>query len=263
MRPSGPLPHSERGSQDSHGSPTRRRSPLGGSANEAVYQTLSTSSEAGTERNFQGGVAIAKDESAAETLEGVSNNLPVPLTSFIERPTMTDEVAALLLERRLVTLIGAPGAGKTRQALHVATKVAHLYTDGVWLVDLARASEPDEVPGAVALALSIRERPHEAITNTVATYLTNRVVLLVLDNCEHLLEACGDLVCTLLSASRRLTVLTTSREALGIIGERSGWSHPWPHRAQTTIARSKQRMPYGYSWNAYREVYSSTATSLH
>lgn len=153
------------------------------------------------------------------------DNLPAPLTSLVGRAEQAVEVAELLTERRLVTLVGAPGVGKTRLGLHVATQVAGSYADGVWLIDMAEVPEPSLVAQAVASVLSLRERPGESITQTIAAYVSGKAMLLVLDNCEHLASVCAEMTAALLSACRRLTVLTTSREALAVMGE-AVWDVP-------------------------------------
>jgi predicted ATPase/DNA-binding CsgD family transcriptional regulator len=162
------------------------------------------------------------------------HNLPVPLTAFIGREREVGDVARLLDTVRLLTLTGAPGVGKTRLALEVATArldpaprserapglpEGPAFADGVWLVELAPLTNPDLVPQVVAATLGVRERPGSAVVATLADALRTRHLLLVLDNCEHLLGACAALVDSLLRACPRLQILATSREALGISGE--------------------------------------------
>lgn len=150
----------------------------------------------------------------------VPHNLPSPLTTLVGRREELVDVAHLLAERRIVTLVGAPGIGKTRLALRVAAQLQGRYTDGVWLVDVAEVPEPNLlVAHAVAAVLSVREQPAETITSTIARNLTGKKVLLVLDNCEHLARSCAELACVLLTACPHLTVLATSRQALGVAGE--------------------------------------------
>ena len=120
---------------------------------------------------------------------------------------------------RLLTLTGAGGSGKTRLALEVARDLVGSYPDGVWLVELAPLSDPTLVPRAVAAALGVREQPDRPLTQTLCNHLGSRRTLLVLDNCEHLIDAAARLVKDLLSACPNLTVLASSREPLGISGE--------------------------------------------
>lgn len=148
------------------------------------------------------------------------SNLPLALTSFVGRAAEVERVAGLLLGARLLTLTGTGGIGKTRLALRVAEHVAANYEDGTWLVELAALGEPALVPHAVAAALGVRERPdmHE-VRDVLLEELSTRHLLLILDNCEHLLGGCADLVHALLRACPRLTILATSRQSLGIAGE--------------------------------------------
>ena len=147
------------------------------------------------------------------------DNLPLELTSFIGRAREVAEVKRLLAERRLLTLTGAGGSGKTRLALEVARDLVGTYPDGVWLVELASLSDGKLVAGAVAAALGVGEQPDLPYTETLVDYLRSRRMLLVLDNCEHLIDACAEIAFTLLSSCEHLRILATSREALGVAGE--------------------------------------------
>jgi predicted ATPase/DNA-binding CsgD family transcriptional regulator len=147
------------------------------------------------------------------------NNLPLALSSLIGRERERSEARQLLKERRLLTLTGPGGSGKTRLALAVAGGVADRFEDGVWWVSLAPLSDPDLVPQAVATALKVRERPGRSLVETIADDLRDLETLIVLDNCEHLVEACERLASALLYACPNLRVLSTSRESLGIAGE--------------------------------------------
>ena len=129
------------------------------------------------------------------------------------------EVGQALATTRLLTLTGSGGAGKTRLALEVARGLVEAYPDGVWLVEFAPLSEGALVPKAVAEALGVRERPKEALADTLAEVLRDRQLLLVLDNCEHLVGTTAGLVDALLDSCPRVRVLATSREALGVEGE--------------------------------------------
>src|SRR5918994_6958951 len=116
-----------------------------------------------------------------------SHNLPAPRSSFVGRERETDEVKSELATTRLLTLTGAGGSGKTRLALEVARDLVEAYQDGAWLVELAPLSEEALVPKAVAEALGVPERPAEPLVDTLAEVLRDRQLLLLLDNCEHLL----------------------------------------------------------------------------
>jgi non-specific serine/threonine protein kinase len=129
------------------------------------------------------------------------------------------EVEGLLRDHRLVTLTGPGGSGKTRLALAGASKVAEEFEDGVWLVELAPLSDPDLVPQAVASVLGVRETPGTPLADSLCLHLESRGALLVVDNCEHLVEACADLAETLLRSCPELRILATSREMLGVPGE--------------------------------------------
>jgi predicted ATPase len=119
----------------------------------------------------------------------------------------------------LLTLTGSGGCGKTRLALAAASELVERVEDGVWLVDLASLADPSLVPQAVASTLGVREQPGRLLTETLSYNLSSRKVLLVLDNCEHLIEACAELAEALLRSCPVLRILATSREALGITGE--------------------------------------------
>jgi len=153
------------------------------------------------------------------------NNLPAQLSSFIGREAEIIEVKQLLAETRLLTLTGAGGCGKTRLALQVAADLLAEYPDGVWLVELAPASDADLVTQLTAKALRIPEQPRRALMETLVDRLRSKRLLLVLDNCEHLLDACAKLADALLKTCFNLRILATSREAIGVAGERV-WQVP-------------------------------------
>ncbi len=149
------------------------------------------------------------------------SNLPHLLTPLIGREHDEAQVGALLLNTkvRLLTLTGAPGIGKTRMALQVASDALDHFEDGVFLVELAPVSDPGEVPAAAARALSLKESVSEPVEETLLAYVRERRMLLVLDNLEHLLDATPSIV-KLLEGCPWLKVLVTSREALHVRGER-------------------------------------------
>ena len=147
------------------------------------------------------------------------HNLPIAITSFIGRARERAEVTRLLTTTCLLTLTGAGGCGKTRLALVVAGDLVGDYPDGVWLIELAALTEGALLPQAVATALRVREEAQRPLIATLVDALRSRQLLLVLDNCEHLIDACAQLAETLLSACPQLRILATSREALGLAGE--------------------------------------------
>src|ERR671931_459983 len=158
-------------------------------------------------------------EAPATGRRGARHNLPVPLSSFLGREHDLREVDRLLGGSRLLTLTGAGGAGKTRLALQVAEGWLERCPDGVWLAELAPLDDPAEVAQAVAEAVGARDRPGRDLGEALAAYLQLRRLLLVLDNCEHLVGACATLAERLLGAAPGLHVLATSRQPLRIAGE--------------------------------------------
>jgi predicted ATPase/DNA-binding SARP family transcriptional activator len=157
-----------------------------------------------------------------------SKGLPHPASSLIGREEDVEAVRARLGASRLVTLVGPGGVGKTRLSIQVAHEVSERYPDGAWFVDLAPLEDPALVPKAVALALGLREQPGSPPAELLAGALQDRSLLLVLDNCEHLIEAAARLVDALLLSGRRLRVLATSREALRVPGEARWQVGPLP-----------------------------------
>jgi predicted ATPase/class 3 adenylate cyclase/DNA-binding CsgD family transcriptional regulator len=155
----------------------------------------------------------------------VSHNLPVQLTNFVGRGAQMTDLEKLLVDNRLVTLTGAGGAGKTRLAVEIAARIAPEFRDGVWYVDLAPVTHPGVVAVAVARALGLPDQPGRSTMDTLLRFVRDRQMLVVLDNCEHLLDASAELVVALLGAAPGLTVLATSREPIGVAGEVS-WRVP-------------------------------------
>src|SRR3984957_15731098 len=154
-----------------------------------------------------------------------ATNLPVQLTSFVGRDAEGTQLRELLAQNRVLTLTGAGGGGKTRLAIQVAAAMAGEFSDGVWYVDLAPITDPDLVAVTVARALGLPDQPGRSTMDTVLRFVRDRQMLVVLDNCEHLLDASAELVVAVLSGAPRLTVLATSREAIGVAGEVS-WRVP-------------------------------------
>ena len=153
------------------------------------------------------------------SMEALPNNLPVQTTSFVGREKELEDVKQTLKNTRLLTLMGTGGTGKTRLALETGAQVIHDFRDGVWLVELALIAEGDRVVEAVAAAVGAREEPDRQLHSTLVNFLRSKSVLLVLDNCEHVLSAASTLSAELLRFCPRLKILATSRHALGIGGE--------------------------------------------
>ena len=152
------------------------------------------------------------------------SNLPAALSSFVGRERELTEIGDLFSDNRLLTLTGPGGVGKTRLALAAAGALVEVM-DGVWMVEFAPLSDTSLVVQAVASVLRVREQPGRPLLEVLSDYLVGKRLLLVFDNCEHMLDACAELAATLLSACPELRVLCTSREALGIPGE-IVWSVP-------------------------------------
>ena len=159
------------------------------------------------------------------TKTSAAKHLPTQLTTFIGRNTQMVEIGDILADNRLVTLTGAGGAGKTRLAIEVAARTTGAFPDGVWYADLAPVAHPEVVPVTVARALGLPDQPGSSITDTVLRYVRDRHMMLVLDNCEHLLEASAALVTDMLAACSKVTILATSREPLLVPGE-VNWGVP-------------------------------------
>lgn len=172
---------------------------------------------------------LPDDFPTIRSLEARAHNLPIQLTSLVGRDQEIEEISRLLEANRLVTLAGAAGCGKTRLALHVAAELLDRYPDGVWLAELSQSSDPEDVPMKAAEAVGLRfdsgpqtetsETPD--VTQSLQRFLEPKRLLLILDNCEHLLTPCAQLAQALLQTCPGVRVLTTSREALGVAGESS------------------------------------------
>ena len=153
------------------------------------------------------------------TLETSNHNLPAQLTSFIGRARELTEADKLLSSTRLLTFIGPGGTGKTRLSLQVAVEQFSEFKDGTWLIELAPLANPTYIVSAMASTFNLRELQGVPLIDTVTDYLRGKKLLLILDNCEHLIEACAQLSDQLLHACPNLKIIASSREALGISGE--------------------------------------------
>ncbi len=166
------------------------------------------------------GLAVTSSPLRMAPDPGLLANLPVQVSSFVGREAELAELRRLLAVSRVVTLTGAGGAGKTRLAVQVAAGLADGAGDGVWFVDLAPVGDPDLVAVTVADVLGVRQEPGRAVADTLVEAVGARSLLVVLDNCEHVLDACAKLADALLRGCPNLALLATSREPLGIDGER-------------------------------------------
>src|SRR5690242_2444598 len=163
--------------------------------------------------------ALRADFPPLRSLESMPNNLPLQITTFIGRDGELDELAALVRRSRLVTVVGTGGLGKTRISLQVAAELIDEFPDGVWLVELAALADPRLVPQAIASVLRVKEEPGLSITQALQRHCSDRKLLLVLDNCEHLIGACADIAVQVVRASSNVRILATSRERLSVAGE--------------------------------------------
>ncbi|HSS24381.1 MAG TPA: adenylate/guanylate cyclase domain-containing protein, partial [Mycobacterium sp.] len=164
-------------------------------------------------------------------LDASPGNLRPATTSFIGRESEVAEVQAAVKAHRLMTLTGVGGVGKTRLALEIAGQLADEFPDGVWFFELAAVTDPAAIPDAVAAVLGITQQPGKTVSESVAAALEGRVRLLVIDNCEHVLDAAADLIEAILAHSATVRILATSREGLGVPDEQV-----WPVRSLDAAA---------------------------
>ena len=174
---------------------------------------------------------------ALRSLEETPNNLPQQATSFVGRSRELAELAGLLGKTRLLTLTGSGGCGKTRLGLQVAADALEQFPDGVWLVELAPLTDAGLVAPTVATVLGLKEEVGKAVTQTLGDYLRDKKLLVLLDNCEHLLDGCAGLADAILRHCPGVRILASSREALAIAGEQAyrvpSLSVPDPSQART------------------------------
>ena len=155
----------------------------------------------------------------------ITSNIPVPLTSFVGREKELKEIARLISTSRLLTLTGSGGVGKTRLAIQTANDSINKFKDGVFWVGLVGLSDENLIPQEIAQSLNLREVPNAPLIEVLKTYLKSKDILLVMDNCEHLIRACALYVEQLLAACPKLRILATSIEALGLFNE-TNWQVP-------------------------------------
>ena len=183
-----------------------------------------------------------------KTLDVRKNNLPLQLTSFLGRAAELQELKGILAAGRLLTLLGTGGIGKTRLAIELATDVLEDYAN-VWLAELASVWDPGLVAPTLMSAIDVREQAGRTPTEALIDYFGSKSALVILDNCEHLIEPCAILAESLLQACPKLKVIATSREVLGIAGET-----PW--RVPSLAVPDPDRLP------AFDQVAESTAVAL-
>ena len=163
--------------------------------------------------------SLRRDFPALRSLEGTPNNLPQQATSFVGRELELAQVTKALAQARLLTLVGAGGIGKTRLSLQVAAEILDDYPDGAWFVELAPIADHRLVTLAVAKVLGVAEEPGRPLVDVVVQWATDKQLLLVLDNCEHLIDACAALAERLVQGTVGVRLLASSREALQIPAE--------------------------------------------
>ena len=161
----------------------------------------------------------------SRSVPAVRGHLPHPLTELIGREDERLEVAAKLRQSRLVTLTGPGGIGKTRLAVEVAAQAVGGFADGAWLVPLESLVDGTQVARQIAAALELKEEPGQPVLESLSRHLQSKKLLLLLDNCEHLLSACTSMTAHLLRECAGVRILATSREPLGIPGE-TVWAVP-------------------------------------
>ncbi len=170
---------------------------------------------------------------ALRELEATPNNLPQQLTTFIGRERERAEVEELLASTRLLTLLGMGGLGKTRLALQIGAGVMDAYPDGVWFVDLQKIRDGALVADETARVLGVREEPGRPLMQTLCAHLKSRTLLLILDNCEQVIDASADLANAILRSAPNVRILTTSRIALRVPGEQTFVVQPLPVPSRT------------------------------
>ena len=211
------------------------------------------------ERIFQLVIAdIPSSFPPLKTLDVYQHNLPAQLTSFIGREKEIIEITHAIREQRLVTLTGIGGTGKTRLALQVSVDLIDDFLDGVWFIQLAPIFDATFVPQTVASVLGIREQPARSLTELLIDYMRTKHLLLILDNCEHLVDACARLIGELLQTAPKLNILATSRVTLNVAGEMTYPVHP------LTLPDPQRSLPLS-ALNQYEAVrlFIDRATAVH
>ncbi|MGA9358303.1 MAG: LuxR C-terminal-related transcriptional regulator [Mycobacterium sp.] len=192
---------------------------------------------------------------------GATQHLPPQFTSFVGRDAEIEEVLRIVGANRLVTLTGAGGVGKTRLAVQVAARLDGDFADGVWYVDLAPITDPDVVPLAVTRALGLPDQAGRTTMDTLTRVIAGRHVLVVLDNCEHLIDACAALATALLAACPAVTIFATTREPIRVPGE-VAWPVPSLSLADEAITLFTDRARHVRPDFVVNEANSATVTEI-
>ncbi len=193
-----------------------------------VFETVPLGSEGKAPADGDKAYRVAVDADGWRPLKEIPNNLPQQATSFVGREREQREVKAHLAEERLVTLLGMGGLGKTRLSLQVAEDLKPQFADGVWFIDLSPIRDAALVVDETAKTLGVRDEPGQPLLRTLVAHLKSQRVLIVLDNCEHLMQPSADLAHALLRGAPGVRILATSREGLKVPGELTYPMHPLP-----------------------------------
>ncbi len=173
------------------------------------------------ERVFQvHGPGLGSEFAPLTSVDAFPGNLPLQSSSFMGREREIDRTVAALSETRVVTLTGVGGVGKTRLALQVAAEVLPRFREGAWSIELAAVRDPEDVVDAFAAVFGVSARATQGVAEALVDFLRTKQVLLVVDNCEHVLDAVADLVEEISGTCPRVVMLATSREGLALDGER-------------------------------------------
>jgi predicted ATPase/class 3 adenylate cyclase len=182
---------------------------------------------------------------ALRSLDARPNNLPIQSTTFVGREQDIADVTELLERHRLLTLVGSGGVGKTRLALHVGAELLDRYADGVWFVDLAPISDPELVSSVTAQALGMRQQQGQRLDEAIAHWLKPKKLLVIFDNCEHVVEWAAQLVASILTTAPQVAILATSRQALDIAGETAHRLPSLPLPADVAGLTADEALRYG------------------
>ena len=201
---------------------------------------------------------LPQDFPPLQSLNAIPNNLPVQLTSFIGREKELADLKRLLPTTRLLTLTGSGGVGKTRLSLQLAADVLDTFKDGVWFIELAPLADPALIPGLIASAIGLKERPGQSLGALLADYFHTRTALLILDNCEHLIAECATIGDTLLRTAPGLAIWPAAAKRWA---SRANWRGAWVH-CKSRVPHKQRTCPWQNCHATKRYGCSSTAQGL-